>query len=314
MEKKSNNKNGVLTSLIGKPTPAKASGLTYSLAAILSLVVGFLFVVFISIFGLTQEGYEEKDWYLYCSYLLVPFTFLLVVWFVLSWSGRSVGEEIRSQACPKRYFVLAILLQFGLFSLSQLNGWFLGWLEGYGYQDKPILLPSLDGFGFVGVLLAIAVLPAIFEEVIFRGLLLKGMKCFGVIGAALINGVLFSIYHQNPAQTLYQFCCGFTFALVAIRAGSIFPTVLSHFINNALVITLMKFGIVDFTGWVLVVVMVVSVLCLIASLVWLFFLDKGEKAPCKKEEKSEKKQFFTYALLGILMYALTWISVLLTGL
>ena len=76
----------------------------------------------------------------------------------------------------------------------------------------------------------------------------------------------------------------------------------------------MKFGIVDFTGWVLVVVMVVSVLCLIASLVWLFFLDKGEKAPCKKEEKSEKKQFFTYALLGILMYALTWVSVLLTGL
>ena len=314
MEKKSNNKNGVLTSLIGNSTPAKASGLTYSLAAILSVVVGFLFMMIISIFGLTQEGYEEKDWSLYCAYLLVPFTFMLVAWLVLSWSGRSVGEEICSQVCQKRYFAIAILLQFGLLCLSQLNGWFLGWLERYGYQDTPILLPSLDGFGIVGVLLAVAVLPAIFEEVIFRGLLLKGMKCFGVIGAALINGALFAIYHQNPAQTLYQFCCGFAFALVAIRAGSVLPTVLSHFINNALIIILMKFGVADFTGWVLVAVMIVSALCLIASMVWLFFFDKGETAPCKKENKAEQKQFFTYALLGVMMYALTWISVLLTGL
>ena len=313
MEKKQNGKNGGLTSLIGASTPAKASGLTYSLAAILWGVVALLFLLFIIVSGLGKEGYKERDWYLYCSYLLVPFTFLLVAMFVLRWSGQSIGAEIRAQACPARYFVIAIILQIGLLCLGHLNDLFLEWLKRFGYEDTPITLPSMDGFGFVGVLITIAVLPAIFEELIFRGLLLKGMKTFGTVGAVLLNGALFALYHQNPAQTMYQFCCGCAFAFVAIRAGSILPTVVSHFINNALIVTLTKYGLADLQGGVLITVVIVSILCLIASLVWLFFFDKGKNEPRREEDKTEIKRFFLYASVGIAMYALTWISVLLTG-
>ena len=314
MERKQTSKNGVLTSLIGAPTPAKASGLTYSLAATLSIVVAFLFMIVIGMLGLTEEGYDETDWYLYCAYLLTPLTFGLVAWLVLRWSGQSVGAEIRAQACPARYFVIAILLQCGLLCLSQLNTWFLDWLAKFGYVDTPIKIPSLDGFGIVGVIITVALLPAIFEEVIFRGLLLKGMKSFGTVGAVLLNGALFALYHQNPAQTMYQFCCGCAFAFVAIRAGSILPTILSHFINNALIIVLLKFNAADIQGTALVVVLIVSILCLIASLVWLLFFDKAEKGNGEKGDKIEIKHFFTYASVGIAMYVLTWISVLLTGL
>ena len=168
--------------------------------------------------------------------------------------------------------------------------------------------------GFIGVLFTIAVLPAIFEEVLFRGLLLKGMKSFGAVGAVLINGAMFALYHQNPAQTMYQFCCGAAFAFVALRAGSILPTVVSHFLNNALIIILTKYGVADFQGGVLVAVLIVSILSLIASLVWLFFFDKGKNVTESKAEKTERKHFFGYASVGIIMYALTWILVLLTGL
>lgn len=311
MEHKYDGKNGGLTSLIGTPTPAKASGLTYSLAAILSVVVAFLFLIVIALLGLVEEGYEERDWYLYCSYLLTPLTFLLIAWLIFRWSGQSVCTELRAQVCPVKYFVIAISLQIGLLSLSHLNSIFLNWLARFGYEDTPINLPSLDGVGLIGVLITIAVLPAIFEEVIFRGLLLKGMKTFGMVGTVLLNGALFALYHQNPAQTLYQFCCGCAFALVAIRAGSILPTVVSHFINNALIILLTKFGVADFGG---IVVLVISILCLIASLVWLIFIDKGKNIACENTGKTERKHFFLYASVGIAMYALTWISVLLTGL
>jgi membrane protease YdiL (CAAX protease family) len=311
MECKNNDKNGVFHSLIGTPTPAKASGLTYSLAAILSVVVAFLFLIGIAVLGLAKEGYENSDWYLYCSYLLTPLTFLWIAYFVLRWSRQSFRLEIRAQACPIKYFAIAILLQCGLFCLSMLNTEFLEWLEKFGYEDTPIQLPSMDGFGLIGVLFTIAVMPAIFEELIFRGLLLKGMISFGTVGAVFLNGALFALYHQNPAQTLYQFCCGCAFALVAIRAGSILPTVVSHFINNALIVILTKFGIVDIGG---VVVLIISILCLIASLVWLLFFDKGKNETCNKINKTEIKSFFLYASVGIAMYALTWISVLLTGL
>ena len=65
MENKQTRKNGGLTSLIGTPTPAKASGLTYSLAAILSVVVAFLFMFVLIVSGLAEEGYDKTDWYLY---------------------------------------------------------------------------------------------------------------------------------------------------------------------------------------------------------------------------------------------------------
>ena len=311
MERKQMGKNGVMNSLIGAPTPAKASGLTYSLAAILTVVVAFLFLLGVAVLGFAKEGYEESGWYLYCSYLLTPLTFLLIAWLVLRWSGQSVGAEIRAQACPAKYFVIAILLQCGLLCLSQLNDLFLTWLEKFGYEDTPIRLPSMDGFGLAGVLFTIAVMPAIFEELIFRGLLLKGMKSFGTVGAVLLNGALFAIYHGNPAQTLYQFCCGVAFAFVAIRAGSILPTVVSHFINNALIIILTKCGVTEFGG---VGVLIVSILCLIASLVWLFFFDKGKNVTSGEVDKTERKHFFTYASVGVAMYVITWMSVLLAGL
>ena len=314
MKQKQTGKNGVLRSLIGEPTPAKSSGLTYSLAAILSVVVAFLFLMVVGALGLAKDGYEEADWYLYCGFALTPFTILVIAVLIFRWTGWSVRAELRSQVCPARYFVIAILLQCGLLCLSQLNIEFLTWLEKFGYEDTPILLPSMDGAGFIGVLFTVAVLPAIFEELLFRGLLLKGMKSFGSVGAVLINGALFALYHQNPAQTMYQFCCGAAFAFVALRAGSILPTVLSHFLNNALIIILTKYGVNDFQGGALAVVLIVSVLSLIASLVWLFFFDKGKNVTEGKAEKTERKHFFSYASVGMIMYALTWILVLLTGL
>ena len=43
------------------------------------------------------------------------------------------------------------------------------------------------------------------------------------------------------------------------------------------------------------------------------FFDKGKNEPRREEDKTEIKRFFLYASVGIAMYALTWISVLLTG-
>ena len=173
----------------------------------------------------------------------------------------------------------------------------------------------MDGFGFVGVLFVVAVLPAIFEEIVFRGLLLKGMKPFGSVWTIVISGVLFALYHQNPAQTIYQFCCGAAFALVAIRAGSIFPTMLSHFINNALILTLEKCGVSTFPTPVYIAILCVSVICLIGALGWLIFLDKQpfEKLNTTEEGKKERKRFAIFSAVGVAICALTWLSALFSG-
>jgi hypothetical protein len=139
-----------------------------------------------------------------------------------------------------------VLLQIGLFAFSELNTLFLEFLEGFGYTPDEIRLPSINGWGFIGALIAVALLPAVFEEILFRGVLLGGMKQFGEVKAALLCGALFALYHQNPPQTVYQFICGTAFAFIAMRSGSILPTVLSHFLNNAFILCLYAFNVQTF--------------------------------------------------------------------
>ncbi len=294
----------------GEPTPASAAGGAFSIATVLPVIFSLLFLIAVG-----KTDYMESEWGLYIAYLLPQLAFAVTaIWY--AWKTKtSIKTAISSQKCKPKYFLLAILLQAGLLSLSELNGWFLSLLGNFGYEDSGIVLPSMEGFGFVGVLLVVAVLPAVFEELMFRGVVLGGLKSFGELGGSLLCGALFALYHQNPAQTLYQFCCGFAFALVALRAGSILPTVLSHFINNALILCLTKSGMDAFPTPVAIVVLGVSVLCLTGALVWIFLFDKKtETRQDAEEKKTERKLFFICAAVGIAVCALTWLFMLVTGL
>lgn len=311
MERNQNQQRGLFSSLIGEPDPVKTSGLTFSAATFVPLIAAFIFSVVLLIGGLVvQEGEPYPDWYLYCSYLLNPISFAALTWWLLSWTEKPVKQFVKEQKCDWKYFFIALLMQFGLLSLSELNGLFLQFLELFGYVSPEINLPSLDGFGFVGVLIVVAVLPAIFEEIIFRGFLLKGMKSFGTLGAVLVCGGLFALYHQNPAQTIYQFCCGAAFAWVAIQSGSILPTVVSHFLNNAYIIVMTKLGVEAFPTPVYILLLVLEIISFIAAMV-LLFLDK--KSESGEKDREEQKRFWLYALPGIALSAVLWLSVLVTG-
>ena len=298
--------------LLGEPTQASASGIAFSLASVLPIVLSVIFLI-----ALGTGDYAQTDWYLYVSYLLPQMGFAITAIWFLFYTKTPIKSVVKSQKCHPRYFLIALLLQVGLFFLSELNALFLSFLGNFGYEDVGITLPSMDGFGFVGVLLVVAVAPAVFEEIMFRGILLGGLKSFGKVGSILLCGALFALYHQNPAQTLYQFCCGVAFALVALRSGSVLPTVLSHFFNNALILMLTKFGIESFMMPVMSLILIASPICLIASLIWLFSFDKekdAEKEQAVALDKTERKHFFVYASVGLAICVLMWIAVFVSGL
>lgn len=293
---------------LGEPTKARLAGEVFTASTLLLLVCSLVF----SLAVVGNDAFLSSDGYLYCSFILPQLCFAFALAFVYLRAKPQIRTLLTSQKCAGKYFVIAILLQIGLFGLSEVNALFLEWLGGFGYVDGGIRLPSLDGFGFVGVLFVVAVLPALFEETVFRGVLLNGLRTFGTLGAVLLSGALFALYHQNPAQTLYQFCCGAVFAFVAIRSGSILPTVVSHFINNAVVLCLTKFGVTAISGTAQIVVYIVAFISLVVAFTWLFVFDKQPK---KKTEtvKGEKKDFFLRALIGVLVCAVSWLSVLFTG-
>ncbi len=302
-----NQQQGYFSSLIGEKAPSKTAGLTYTVS-----VCAFFLLSLVVTIVLAGVGESKPNWYLYVSFLVAPVAFLLTAIWYFSYTKTPVKGFLQAQKCPPKYYLVAFLLQIGLLSLGEVNTLFLRFLERFGYQNAEITLPDTQGFGMVGVLLVVALLPALMEELFFRGIFLQGMKDFSLWTKVLLCGGLFALYHQNPAQTIYQFLCGASFALVAIKAGSFFPTVLSHFANNALVIVLYSLGINSFGGGMYAFTLVFSGICLAGSLVYLIVFDQRERAK-KQTKKGAYKEFFACAFFGVFVFGLSWLITLIAG-
>lgn len=283
----------------------KAGGFLFSVVACLPVILSLIFSVVVYALlsgGAIGEDYGESDWYLYCAFLLPQLCFAAAVVFFIRYTNTPVRSVYRG-ARPK-YFLIAVLLQFGLLSLSQANTYFVEFLGRLGFPgaEQSIAIPSLDGFGFVAVLLVVALLPAIFEETVFRGIMIGSMKKCGILFTVFVSGALFALFHEKPVQTVYQFACGCAFALVAIRSGSVLPTILSHFLNNAFIVVLYKMGLGESFGSIAFYIL--SGVVLAATLGYLIFVDKNGNG----REKGGEKEFLLWALVGILVCAVMWIT------
>ena len=81
-------------------------------------------------------------------------------------------------------------------------------------------------------LIIIALLPAVVEEFIFRGLIFNGYKRRNPLMAILLSAMLFGLIHMNLNQFSYAFVIGIIFGLMAYATGSLLPSIMAHFIIN----------------------------------------------------------------------------------
>ena len=90
------------------------------------------------------------------------------------------------------------------------------------------------------ILVAIAVTPAICEELVFRGYLQAKQDKSAFYKAALLNGLFFAIIHLSLQQFAYAFLMGIVFAYMVHYTRSIWAGILSHFIINASQVSLAR--------------------------------------------------------------------------
>jgi membrane protease YdiL (CAAX protease family) len=104
-----------------------------------------------------------------------------------------------------------------------------GLAESFGESIFPNNIP------FWQMLLFITVLPGIFEELTFRGMLLHGLhRRLRPAALVLVVGVVFGIYHVALFRFVPTACLGMMFAGVTLLTGSIYPAMLWHALSNAL--------------------------------------------------------------------------------
>jgi uncharacterized protein len=109
-----------------------------------------------------------------------------------------------------------------------------------------MLLISHSTGEFLLVLATVAVMPAIAEEILFRGLIQSDLeRTISGPKAAIITGVTFSLFHLNPFLLIPIIAIGVVFGWIVYRSGNIVLTIVAHFVNNALAAVAMRFGLPD---------------------------------------------------------------------
>lgn len=86
--------------------------------------------------------------------------------------------------------------------------------------------------GYILFFIEIAILPAIFEELLFRKVMLNGAKKYGTVFSIIFTAVMFGLIHMNIPQAINAVFIGIVFAYVVIKTGSIIPSMILHFVNN----------------------------------------------------------------------------------
>ncbi len=137
--------------------------------------------------------------------------------------------------------------------LAGLSAWFLVGVVVEAVQQRFMPMPralmeQMAKLLFSGErslaldLFALALSPAICEELLFRGVVLRASRArLGVPAAVVLNGVLFGVFHMSIYRFFPTMLLGMVLAVIVIRTRSIFPAMIFHFLNNGCAVVVGRF-------------------------------------------------------------------------
>ena len=126
--------------------------------------------------------------------------------------------------------ILLVLLGFFVRPLMNLLSVIsMIWVENTIEDTATQLLSEVN---FFLALLFIAVIPAILEEFVYRGVFYNEYRKVNTRKAVLLSGLLFGVMHMNLNQFIYAFFMGVIFAMIIEATDSILASMIVHFTIN----------------------------------------------------------------------------------
>lgn len=117
-----------------------------------------------------------------------------------------------------------LISQVGIFLMDGIFGIF-------GYSVSEYMASNGVSTDHFSMLLYVGFAAPIFEEILFRGLVLRSLEPYGKRMAILISALLFGFYHGNPVQAPYAAIVGMVLGYVAMEYHILWAMVL-HMFNN----------------------------------------------------------------------------------
>lgn len=164
------------------------------------------------------------------SILVAAGAILLPLWWLLR-STRLETQDLRILLPAPWSPAFCLVVFLGLANAGNLFGGLLA--RGLGVTTGSVALPA-GGLDLFIRFLSLCLVPAVLEEVYFRGALQGLMRPSGSSVAIFAPALLFALLHLDLAQSITALLCGIFLGWLVERSGSILPGMLLHFVNNTL--------------------------------------------------------------------------------
>jgi len=208
----------------------------------MALVGGLAF--FLTVFSgtLLQLAHARAGFVLSQVLFIVLPVLLAIRWFYLD------RRRVLPFGRPRPRVLLGALL--GAAGLNHLLTTYGSWQESVAPTPEPIraLFDGLFAYrgpaDFVVLLLVFSIVPAVCEEILFRGFLQTGlMDHLGTpAGGILVSALVFGLFHLDPWRFVGVFGLGAFLAWLRYASGSLVPSMAAHALSNLISISLKAMG------------------------------------------------------------------------
>lgn len=211
---------------------------TFPILAILAVIPTYVYTIFSAIFNFS-ESTKEISSYIFTfaiPQILYPVITLIAALFMISFSGERINNLLKIQDVPATETFLSIGIFLGMGTVGTYISDFITQI----IISLGVPIPDLTEYlstpktplHFCLYVISIAVMPAICEELIFRGIICGIFKGYNKTAAIILSSIAFSFVHSTVQQIPFSFMMGLFLAYLYIKFNSLLPCIILHFINN----------------------------------------------------------------------------------
>lgn len=213
------------------------------------------------------------------------------------------------------YLIVALVGIAFLFGSQYIVSAFDNLLALCGYpMETGVGGVKIDGAGeYIYGIFILALVPAFCEELIFRGIIFRGLReRFSDGTSIIISALFFALMHQNLQQLIYPILFGSLLAWIVLKTGSLFLSMMVHFTNNLIVVTTnfiynktgFNFALPNTWWFYLVAVGCGAVTFAICFIVDKFYFKKKKYDEVEKSSSNTSKYLYIAIAVGVFMFLL----------
>jgi membrane protease YdiL (CAAX protease family) len=168
-----------------------------------------------------------------------------VVIILVYWSIAKVPLRPVLAATPEagRWSLIALAVLVPMLAVNLGYHFFLQRI--FDVEAISIIEPFVNaGYPFWVILLEACVMPAVWEEVAFRGLIqVRLAEAVRQREAIILTAVLFAVIHCSAPSGIYIFFLGIVLGVIRARSNSLLPGILMHFFHNLVIVLLERYDV-----------------------------------------------------------------------